>query len=189
MEMPSPACRLLAGFFGIGAEEYNVLATNGLIPFGRIVRPHGLRGEVKLDLLSSLGPVDLLDCCALFSVSTLPYEGISRLAAHGSGQALMAVDGVTNIDAAKALVGTILSVAVKNVDPRAAFIEHFPLLGCKVLLPDSSPYGTVVGFFNFGAGVVVETYVDGIDDTVFFPVFAFQEREPGTVVVTMAEFI
>lgn len=128
---------------------------------GVVVGAHGVRGAVRVkpftedpQALGAYGPVEDEAGQRRFRLKVL---GVAK----GLVNAVLA--GIADRDAAEALKGVRLYV------PRAALPEpdedefyYSDLIGLAAELEDGTPYGTVRGVFDFGAGDVVElAFADG----------------------------
>ncbi len=113
------------------------------LEIGRIVAPHGVTGEMKLELWC--------DSVAFLGRLTRVYrsaqgEGETRvtgLRPH-KNMGLLRLEGVADMDAARAMVGRVLYIDRADVRlPKGAFFIQ-DLLGCRVLDADTGAcYGTV----------------------------------------------
>ena len=116
---------------------------------GRIGRPHGVRGEVTVEVrtdepeLRFAPGASLLAGTGTEDASPIPLS-IARAAWH-SGRLLLTLDAVDDRDAAEALRGRILMV-----DRPAGAMPEGPdefydsdLVGCRVELTDGSQIGSV----------------------------------------------
>jgi 16S rRNA processing protein RimM len=120
------------------------------VPLCRIVRPHGLRGEVMIHAyhdpktLTHYGPLHTAAGVALM---------IKKSHAQGKGWALN-LEGVTTRDHAEALRGVELGVArsaLPTLEDDAWY--HTDLIGSVVVDEDSGDVlGQVIAVQNYGAG-------------------------------------
>ncbi len=105
-----------------------------------VAKAHGIRGElmaVSFDPGSeTLGLVDAV------------WIGERRYAVVGArpiaGAFLLAVEGVTDRDAAAALRGQVISVDRDQLDLDDDDVLYADLVGCRCELPDGRPWGVVV---------------------------------------------
>jgi 16S rRNA processing protein RimM len=126
------------------------------VTVGRVLRPHGLRGEVVVEVLSDVeGRLDpgskvLLEETAE-SVGTERALLIVGSRDHKSG-ALVRFAGVDDRTAAEALRGAWLEVNESEVPAAPAGTYYqFQLLGCRCRTPEED-LGRVVGLIEDGGG-------------------------------------
>lgn len=130
---------------------------DGLVEFGRIVSAHGLRGQFKIatswEHLSSIAE---LIVCTPDHLERLDVTRLSRV----KGGVLCQVEGVANRTQAEALVDTITMVHSACLPPLAAN-EYYcqDLIGKMVASPQGDYIGRVNGFYDFGAGDIIEVEV------------------------------
>jgi len=112
---------------------------------GRIGRPHGIRGEVSVEVRTD-SPDERFAAGSV--LVTDPAERgpltVSRLHWH-SGRLLLTFDGVADRSAAEALRGTLLVVDSAELPALAdpdEFYDH-QLVGLRAELPDGAVLGTV----------------------------------------------
>jgi 16S rRNA processing protein RimM len=147
-----------------------------LVELGRIVKRHGIRGELKLQLhnpvsrtLETVREVYLERSDGL----RLPPAQIDAVRPHQSGF-LVRFAGVDNANAADVLVGAKVLVP-RNVLPdlEPGEVYHFDLLGCRVHTEDGEDLGTVREVLATGSNDVCavrdgerESLIPLIDDVV-----------------------
>ena len=127
---------------------------------GRVGRPHGLRGEVSIDVRTD-DPADR------FAVgSTLATEPAERgpltvaAARWHSGRLLVSFEGCVDRDAAETLRGTLLHIDSADLDPLGdpeEFYDH-DLIGLQVVTVAGEAVGTVADVLHHGQDLLV---VDG----------------------------
>jgi 16S rRNA processing protein RimM len=107
-----------------------------MLEVGRVVKPHGLRGDVIVSLVTNrterLDPGTVLDA----GVRTLE---VVRSSQH-KGRWIVTFQGVNSIDAAEALRDVVLSAEPLD-DPDALWVHE--LLGALVVETDGTERGTV----------------------------------------------
>lgn len=110
-----------------------------LVTIGRIVRAHGLRGEVAVDVLS--------DVPGRFDVGTVVrVDGQPRTVAARrphQGRLLVLFEGVPDRTAAEGLRGAILTAPPADVSGSETYYAH-ELVGMAVVLEDGTWLGDVV---------------------------------------------
>ena len=114
-----------------------------LVTIGRVVKAHGIRGEVVVHPLS--------DVEGRFDVGTeVELDGVWRTIAASrphQGRMLLGFDHVTDRSAAEALRGQELRAAPVDLEDSATFFAH-ELLGLRVRHLDGSDLGTVTALFE-----------------------------------------
>ncbi len=115
-----------------------------LVAVGRVIRPQGRRGEVRLKPLTD-DPARLRDLAACYLV---PPEAGERHAVEAvwfqGGVPVMKLEGVETLDEAEALVGRLVSIpraAARPLPPERFYA--FDLVGCAVRHHDGTPLGHV----------------------------------------------
>lgn len=116
----------------------------GLIAVGRIVRPQGRRGDVRVEPLTD-EPRRLAELAECHLVP--PEAGERRVIERvwfQSGVPVIKLGGVESIGEAEALVGRLVSIprAAARVLPPDRFYT-FDLVGCAVMAPDGARLGEV----------------------------------------------
>ncbi len=139
---------------------------------GRIVRPHGLRGEVVVDLVSNRpersapGSVFITDGGELRIESSRPF----------GRRWLVTFAGVHGIDAAENLRDRVLRAEPID-DPSALWVHE--LVGSAVIShPEGRPLGTVTAVVANPVSDLLE-----LDDGVLVPLRCVVEHRPGRIVV------
>ncbi|MBA4358172.1 MAG: 16S rRNA processing protein RimM [Desulfovibrio sp.] len=123
---------------------------HGLVAVARIAKPHGIRGELCMDVHAG-SPLLFAPGQTLFLALPGP-GGLGRPKAHAvvacrqhTGRRLLTVKGVADRTAADLLRGAEVYVAEADLPPPDEGEEYLhKLLGCRVLLED----GTEVGVFE-----------------------------------------
>jgi 16S rRNA processing protein RimM len=131
---------------------------------GRIVRPHGLHGEVLVrgsaftpQEFAALGTVHLVR-------DRVPGERRERVGAArgGTGHLLVRFDGVESLEAAAALRGTWVEAERSEMpDAGEGRIYHFDLLGLEVVDESGRRLGVVRRVIPTGAHEVLEIDAGG----------------------------
>jgi 16S rRNA processing protein RimM len=138
---------------------------------GRIGRPHGIRGEVSVELRTDSPDERFAEGSVL---ATDPAERgpltVSRLHWH-SGRLLLTFNGVVDREGAEALRGTLLVVDSGDLpelgDPDE-FYDH-QLVGLRAELPDGAELGTVQDVLHAPAeDLLAITAADGAELLVPF---------------------
>ncbi len=122
------------------------------VPIGRIVRAHGMRGEVKF--LPYTLNIDLFQEIACLyrraGGDFVPLEVLSVRQAPGGGLLLIFKD-VSSRDEAEALKNVELWLDLKDLPPLPeGEFYHYQLVGLEVRQKDGEPLGRVVGLMPVG---------------------------------------
>jgi 16S rRNA processing protein RimM len=115
-----------------------------LVAVGRIVRPQGRRGEVRLEALTD-APERLRDLreCWLLPPPAGERRDVEAVWFQG-GVPVVKLAGSASISDAQALVGRLLTIpraAVRRLPPDRFYA--FDLVGCRVETPEGAPLGTI----------------------------------------------
>jgi 16S rRNA processing protein RimM len=125
------------------------------LALGRIVGAHGVRGEVKLELLTD-DPDQLLDLRRVYFDDDPTPRRLTGTRFHGR-QALLTFPDVGDRDAAEALRGTIVRIAGSQAKPPAeGEFYHYQLIGLSVVDESGQPLGTLAEILAAGE---VDVYV------------------------------
>jgi 16S rRNA processing protein RimM len=104
-----------------------------------VARAHGIRGEIVVALHDA-------ESTAFDSAKEVWLDGVAYAvtgARHGNHGPLVALEGVTDRNAAEALRGKKIEVARSVVADDDDVLLH-DLVGCEVRLPDGTSWGKVV---------------------------------------------
>ncbi len=147
----------------------------GGLEVGRVVKPHGLRGEVVVDLVTNrterLAPGSLL-------CSTAGDLEVERSSPH-QGRWIVAFAGMDDRDGAEALRGVVLSAPAIH-DPDALWVHE--LVGSEVETADGRGHGRVVAVeANPASDLLV------LDGGALVPLRFVVCHRPGRVVVDPPE--
>ncbi|MEO1365741.1 MAG: ribosome maturation factor RimM [Acidobacteriota bacterium] len=150
----------------------------GPIAVGRVLRAHGIRGEVKVEVWSDVD--DRFAKGVELQIRPAPSGRVETRRVTGvrtdRGTLLLRFDGVESRDDAEALRGAVLEVDEAQV-PEApdGFYYHFQLEGCRVTDASAGVVGTVAEVIEDGGGHILRLE-DGAK-TVLIPfVDAFLRR-------------
>ncbi|HUO86796.1 MAG TPA: ribosome maturation factor RimM [Thermoanaerobaculia bacterium] len=136
----------------------------GTVAVGRVLRPHGLRGEVVVEVAS-----DNPERFAVGAELLLMAPGEAGEAAPGAarrrltvasvrehrGVLLVGFGGVEDRDAADALRGELAVPAGDVPEPPAGSWYHYQLFGCRVTDRANGPLGEVVDLIEDGGGLLL----------------------------------
>ncbi len=120
------------------------MAQEGYLVLGRVIRPHGVRGELKVVLFAeSWEPFQSLSHCWLGPPGG-PFQPFTVEHGRGRKQALvLKLGGVGSLEAAAGLAGYELAVPRAEAPaPPAGSYYHYDILGLEVVEGDR-PLGSV----------------------------------------------
>jgi 16S rRNA processing protein RimM len=113
---------------------------------GRVIRPHGIRGELKVSLAESFEAEGLdLQVETASGIRTLHVEALRGT----ESSPILKFKGIDDRNEAESLKGAILSAA-KSRCPKLAEDAHFisELVGLTVQTPDGQPIGRIEDVWN-----------------------------------------
>jgi 16S rRNA processing protein RimM len=144
----------------------------GLVRVGKIARPHGLRGAVRVNLDNAdSSTLEVVARVLLDHGGTWREYGVRTAARAGRNVMRVELEGVATCEAAEALRGAILFVAEAALPPAGADeFYDFRAIGCEVVTVDGRRLGLVVEIFATGANDVL--VVRDADAEVLIPVIA-----------------
>ncbi|HKA82560.1 MAG TPA: ribosome maturation factor RimM [Acidimicrobiales bacterium] len=147
----------------------------GLLEIGRVIRPHGLRGEVVVDLTT-----DRVERLAPGTVLSSDAGDLKVAAARPHQRRwIVSFEGYTGRDAADRLRGLALRAAPID-DPGALWVHD--LVGSEVVTVGGELVGTCVAVVANPASDLLE-----LDGGALVPVAFVVERTPGRVVIDPPE--
>lgn len=124
-----------------------------LIPVGKIVGTHGIKGLLKLNSYS--GNLETLQSARTVTLKSMQgalreYE-ITSIAPHG-GKPLIGLKGLDDIDQVLPLVGSEVCL-MRNQLPETDEDEYYwcDLIGLRVITVDGTELGTVADIFETGS--------------------------------------
>lgn len=135
---------------------------------GRVVRPHGIRGEVAVEVRTD-DPGERFACGRVLDTDP-PEAGpltVESTRWH-SGRLLVAFTGIHDRDQAEPLRGVWLTVDSADVPPPAEpdeFHDH-QLIGLRVSTTTGEPVGTVTDVQHPGQDLLVIEPVDGVGEVL-----------------------
>jgi len=126
-----------------------------LILIAVIGAPHGIKGAVRIKSFSD-DPLALAHYQPLYDESGRPFKILS-LNVHKRGLVAQ-IAGVKNRDEAQLLQGVQLFIDRQSLDDDLDQDEFYQadLLGFRAVALEGEIIGNISGFFNFGAGDLVE---------------------------------
>lgn len=122
------------------------------VVIGRVVRPHGLSGEVSVDVLTDFPERyrEGLDVALVFPDGTSRPARVSGLRPHG-GRLLVLFDGVGSPEGAEALRGADVCVGENEVAERPeGYVFHWEVEGCEAVDTAGRPLGVVRELLDAG---------------------------------------
>lgn len=144
------------------------------LEIGRILRPHGLKGDVIVVLITNR--TERLAAGSRLNGGTLE---VVRSAAH-QHRWIVSFAGVTDRDGAEALRGTILTAAPLDDDPGGLWVHR--LIGAEVRTPDGRRHGTITSVeANPASDILV------LDDGRLVPLRFVTEATDGCVTIDPPE--
>ena len=128
--------------------------TDKRIIIGRIVAPHGLKGEVKIKSFAE-EPLDVASYGAVMASDGRKFS-FSNPRMQGD-VVVVTIDGIADRTSAESLRGLELSVDRADLpEPEADEFYHADLIDLPVVDASGAEVGRVVAFHNFGGGDVLE---------------------------------
>jgi 16S rRNA processing protein RimM len=127
-----------------------------LLIVGQIIRPHGIRGEVIVDVRTdepeqrfAAGSVLRTDPAAVTERGLPPTLRVEQARPHtagGLGRLIVAFEGVHDRDAAESLRGVLLQVDSSELPPTEDPDEFhdYELVGLAAVSPEGEPLGEVI---------------------------------------------
>jgi len=126
-----------------------------LVLVAKITSPHGIGGMVKLQAFTA-DPKDLSDLSPLLSKDGRRTFAITSLRANANA-VIAQIEGSNDRNAAELLRGTELYISRDKL-PELKSDRYYldELIGMEVVSEAGSPFGSVIGVHNFGAGNILE---------------------------------
>lgn len=111
------------------------------IAVGEVLGTHGLSGEVRARVLSDVA--HRFDAGQEIHILGIPYR-IAKSSRSRSNQIILQLQGLSTVEAARALVGQVITVPPEAVPqlPDGEYY-HFQLLGLKVLTQEGEDLGRI----------------------------------------------
>jgi 16S rRNA processing protein RimM len=143
------------------------------LAIGRIVRPHGVRGEVQMEILTDY-PEHVADIPAVYVGPQRHRYEVKRARLHKK-RLLLHLKGINDRDAAETLRGQLVEVAIEDAVPlEVDEYYEFQLVGLDVETEEGQELGELVGILDtMGAndvyvvhGLYGEILLPAIEDVV-----------------------
>ncbi|HVU74182.1 MAG TPA: ribosome maturation factor RimM [Mycobacteriales bacterium] len=133
------------------------------VVIGRLGRPHGIRGEITVEVRTDDPDERFAEGAVLHRESGPPLR-VARQHWH-NGTLLLTVDGIDDRNGAEALRGTVVHADTTDdppLDDPDEFYDH-QLVGLAVVLADGAPVGEVTGVLHPPGGdlLAVERGAEG----------------------------
>jgi 16S rRNA processing protein RimM len=143
---------------------------SGHIAIGRILAPHALRGEVKVQPLTARAEHFAAGRTVWIEDASLEVEAVRRQRAF----VFLKLSGVDSIEAAEKLRGRILSLPEAELEPLSEDEYYaYEIVGLEVYDRDGAHLGKVTGLFPTGSndvyvvrGPLGEILLPAIDDVI-----------------------
>ena len=130
---------------------------------GRVTRPHGVRGEVKVEILSDVP--DRFEAGRELLVTASGRPGARRRIASSRmirGGAIVRFDDCYTREQAESLRGSRLEIRRAEVPAApAGMYYHFELEGCRCVDAELGELGEVAAVVEDGGGLLLEVAADG----------------------------
>jgi 16S rRNA processing protein RimM len=134
-----------------------------LLTIGRIVAPHGVRGEVKLNLTTDR-PEQMRELRRVYLEGADTPTRVTRVRVHPSGsEAIMKLQGVNDRNAAEELRGVIVQIRANQLPPpeEGAYF-YYQIIGLRAEDEAGNQLGEVTEIIEAGeVDVYVVTAPDG----------------------------
>lgn len=134
------------------------MAQEDLVVVGHLARPHGLRGEMSVEVLSDF-PERFVPGLAVVGVDGAGRRRPLVVAAvrPNGDRLLVTFEGVSSRNEAEALRGLDIAVPEGSEVPRpAGFVYHFDLEGCHAVDRSGRELGVVTGLSEVGGRSLLE---------------------------------
>ena len=148
-----------------------------MLEVGRVVKPHGLKGEVVVELITTRSERVAPGSVLAAGAGRLEVERSRPFETTGSGRWIVAFAGVDDRAAADALRGTVL-MAEPIDDPDGLWVHQ--LIGAEVVDPAGAVVGTVRAVeANPASDLLV------LDTGALIPLHFVVGQRPGQVLVDL----
>ncbi len=132
------------------------IAERELVAIGRVLRVHGVHGEVKVQSLSDVPQrFETLTSVVVTDLAGARREMDVRACRKMANDYLMAFEGIETPEAAALLVGSLLQIPEERLAPLpdGRYYQH-DLLGMAVRTEDGTSVGTLADILPTGANAV-----------------------------------
>lgn len=159
-----------------------------LITLGTIVRPHGVRGEVKV--LTDFDNSTLNPKLKTVFIDNNPYKVLSKK--FLSGGIVLKIDGLNTVEDAESFRNKQVFIShddLIELDEDEYYIED--LIGCVVCFEDGEQVGKIKDVQNFGASDIL-VIKNGTEETMcplVEDLLVEVDLENGTIVVNKTKYL
>ena len=144
--------------------------SSGHVAVGRVVAPHGLRGEIRVEPLTAQSEHFAAGRTLWIEETAHEVEASRRQ----RGFVLLRLSGMASVEAAEALRGSLLSLPESELAPLPEGEYYaYQIIGLEVYDGDGARLGKVVGLFPTGSNDVYvvdgprgELLLPAIDDVI-----------------------
>ena len=125
---------------------------------GRVGKPHGVRGEFTIEVLTDVPDRFSVGERLLLSRSTTASRAVTVVTSRAHGNArVIRLQGIENREEAEELRGALLEVKRDHVPaPPPGSYYHYQLVGCRCVDRTSGDLGRVVEVVEDGGGWILE---------------------------------
>ena len=127
-----------------------MIAPGERIAIGRVIKPHGLSGEVVVEVLTDF-PERFSDGLRVFLSGGARDVREARIVAvrPHQGRVLLTFEGISDVSTAEELRGVELSVSAEDVSPRPpGYVYHWELEGAVAVDASGRELGRVTGLVD-----------------------------------------
>jgi 16S rRNA processing protein RimM len=171
-----------------GSDEGSTSSEPAFLAIGRVLRPHGVRGEVRVEIHTDYPERYGVYRHVYLGPGYVPYE-IRGYRFH-QGRVLLKLRQVTDRTAAEALRGQWVYIAMEDAVPLAEGEVYFhQMLGLRVETIEGEELGETVDMIDTGANPVY--VVRGMEGEILIPdipeVIEAIDLEAGKLIVRLME--
>ena len=132
------------------------------VAVGRVLRPHGVRGELKVEVWTDVDGRFDAGSELFLNVGGRSRRVEIRSVRPERGQLLIRVSGIDDRDAAEEVRNARFEVDASDVpEPPEGFYYHFQLVGCVCHEEEAGELGTVAEVVEDGGGFLLRAEKDG----------------------------
>ena len=132
------------------------------IAVGKVLRPHGIRGELKVEVWSDIDERFEVDSELYLRVGDHVRRFRIRQVRPERGHLLIRLSGIETRESADELRQGIFEVDASQVpEPPEGFYYHFQLVGCECVDQATGSLGDVVEVVEDGGGILLRVEHEG----------------------------